>query len=176
MNTSVRLRRAAPTDVERRLALGYDPDICRMYGAGVDAIRPMTVEDAKNWVRGLQKHPHAWVVDHDGLIGEVRLDNVNLQDRRASFAIGILDPLKLGRGVGTEAAILALRHAFNDIGLHRVSLRVLASNARAIRSYEKCGFSIEGRERESAFIDGHWQDDLLMGVIDHEFELAMTKK
>jgi RimJ/RimL family protein N-acetyltransferase len=46
---------------------------------------------------------------------------------------------------------------------------VLAYNKRAIRAYEKCGFVIEGREREAAFVDGAWHDDVMMGLLDHEF-------
>jgi RimJ/RimL family protein N-acetyltransferase len=74
-------------------------------------------------------------------------------------------PALLGKGLGTEATRLVLRHAFNDLGLHRVGLRVLAYNHRAIRSYEKCGFVIEGREREAALVDGAWHDDVLMGAL-----------
>jgi RimJ/RimL family protein N-acetyltransferase len=51
------------------------------------------------------------------------------------------------------------------LGLHRLSVRVLAFNGRAIRAYQKCGFRIEGRERESAWIDGTWHDDLIMGLL-----------
>jgi RimJ/RimL family protein N-acetyltransferase len=64
---------------------------------------------------------------------------------------------------------LALDYAFRALGLHRVSVRVLAHNARAIRAYQKCGFVAEGREREAAFIDGAWYDDLIMGVLDRDF-------
>jgi hypothetical protein len=28
---------------------------------------------------------------------------------------------------------------------------------------------IEGRERESAFIDGIWHDDVMMAILDHEY-------
>ncbi|MNY63079.1 hypothetical protein D3C86_1999940 [compost metagenome] len=61
-----------------------------------------------------------------------------------------------------------LTYAFSELKLHRVSLRVLAINKRAIRSYMKCGFQVEGRERETAFLDGKWHDDLIMGLLEHE--------
>ncbi|UXN76190.1 GNAT family N-acetyltransferase (plasmid) [Devosia sp. A8/3-2] len=41
---------------------------------------------------------------------------------------------------------------------------MLAINERAIRSYQKCGFKIEGQERETAFFDNRWHDDLIMGL------------
>ena len=62
--------------------------------------------------------------------------------------IGIEDPARLDRGLGTEALRLALGLAFAT-GLHLVSVRVSTSNARAIACYRKCGFVEEGREREA---------------------------
>jgi len=42
-------------------------------------------------------------------------------------------------------------------------------NVRAIRAYEKCGFAVEGREREAALVDGSCHDDVIMGILDREF-------
>jgi RimJ/RimL family protein N-acetyltransferase len=64
---------------------------------------------------------------------------------------------------------LVLAHGFGEMNLHRIDLRVLARNGRAIRAYEKCGFVHEGVERESALIDGNWEDDVKMSVLEHEF-------
>ncbi|MDR6899147.1 RimJ/RimL family protein N-acetyltransferase [Rhizobium miluonense] len=99
----------------------------------------------------------------------IRLDNVNPQDKRATMAIGIYDPALLGKGFGTEAIMLLLRHAFGEMELHRIGIRVLAYNQRAIRAYEKCGFVVEGRERETAYVNGSWHDDIMMGLLDREF-------
>ncbi|MAS06975.1 MAG: GNAT family N-acetyltransferase [Ahrensia sp.] len=170
---SVTLRRARPSDVDARFALGRDSGITELYGLDPDALRRFDRDTAEAWVRRLSEHPCAWIIEHDGsLIGEVRLDRIDRTDRRASLAIGIADPALLGKGLGTEAARLALAHAFETLGLHRISVRVLARNGRAIRSYEKCGFRIEGRERESVFFRGEWEDDVMMGLLDREFVRA----
>jgi RimJ/RimL family protein N-acetyltransferase len=163
------LRRAQSNDVEACLRLGNDPDILEMFGVSRDAVRPPTPESAARWVQNLMGHPRAWVLETDRLIGEVRLDRIDRQDRRASLAIGILDPDCLGRGLGTQAIMLVLCHAFHDLKLHRVAIRVLAYNTRAIRTYQKCGFLIKGREREAAFVNGQWHDDVIMGLLEHEF-------
>ena len=59
-----------------------------------------------------------------------------------------------------------LKHAFSAMRLHRISLRVIADNVRAIRGYSACGFVEEGRERETVFIDGQWHEDILVGLLD----------
>lgn len=164
----VTLRPPVESDVEARLALGRDPEIHRMYGGSRSNFRPLTPEGAKAWFTWVQAHPCAWVIEHEGLIGDIRLDNINGQDRRASLAIGIADPVAHGRGLGTEAIGLVAVHAFGQMALHRLAVRVLAFNQRAIRAYQKCGFHIEGRERESACVDGAWHDDVIMGLLASE--------
>nr|WP_051336466.1 GNAT family protein [Rhizobium sullae] len=166
----VRLRIPRVADAEARFRLGYNPEIVEMFGVSRKDVRPITVEGAAGWVQKLIQHPHAWVIEAGGvLIGEIRLDRVDPQDRRASMAIGIYDAASLGRGFGTEAIMLLLDHAFGTMELHRIAIRVLAYNARAIRAYEKCGFIVEGREREAAFVNGHWHDDIMMGLLSREF-------
>jgi len=165
----VRLRPPADGDVAARFALGRDPGIAEMFGASRDRIRPLTEADAAAWVRRVAGHPHGWIIEHGRLLGEIRLDNLDPRDRSASLAIGILDSAALGQGLGTEAIRLLLGYAFGPLALHRIGIRVLAYNRRAIRAYEKCGFRIEGRERETAFVNGHWHDDVIMGLLDHEF-------
>ena len=164
------LRRPVPGDVEARLAIGQHAEIVRAYGYSFDPAEPFTREHAERSIDFLIGQPHAWVIDVGGFIGHVRFHTVDGHDRRAAVAIGIDDPARLGQGLGTEALRLALGFGFAT-GLHRVSVRVLASNTRAIACYRKCGFVEEGREREAAFVEGGWQDDLIMGLLDREFEL-----
>jgi RimJ/RimL family protein N-acetyltransferase len=45
---------------------------------------------------------------------------------------------------------------------------VYESNHRAIRSYEKAGFILEGKMREAQYIDGSYVDVLLMSVLRPE--------
>jgi RimJ/RimL family protein N-acetyltransferase len=164
------IRRVRADDGEGFFALNGDPDIHEMFGGSRDTFRPMTREAAEAMVKRLSEHPFAWVIEHAfRVIGEARLDRVDMQDRRASFAIGILDPQCLGRGIGTEAMRLVLQFAFDQLKLHRISVRVLAYNERAIRSYQRCGFVIEGRERGAAWVNGEWHDDIIMGLLDREF-------
>jgi RimJ/RimL family protein N-acetyltransferase len=164
----VTLRPPVEADMEVRLALGRDPEIHRMYGGSRADLRPLTRDGVADWYRRLSALPCGWVIEHERLIGEIRLDNVNAQDRRASLAIGIADPTALGQGLGTEAIGLVAAYAFGSMALHRLSVRVLAFNEKAIRAYQRCGFRVEGRERDAALVDGAWRDDLIMGLLAHE--------
>ncbi len=133
----------------------------------------MSIEEAR---AGLRSGPDtnarfAWVIadDDDRLVGGCRLYNVDLQHRSARFAIGLVDPARLGQGFGSEATLLVVAHAFDDLGLHRVDLVVLADNVRAVRAYEKAGFRTEGRLRQTLWRDGRWHDDLLLAILAPEY-------
>ena len=171
----VTLRRPRQDDVQARLKLGTSAEIHRMYGGNRSELQPITEEEASFWVQRLLDQEYAWIIEASHLIGEIRLDRVDLRDRRASLAIGIEDASQLGKGLGSEAIALALGYAFNDLRLHRVSVRAVDYNLRAIRAYQKCGFIIEGKEREAAFVDGIWHDDVVMAILDREY-LALQRR
>ncbi|RWO40142.1 MAG: N-acetyltransferase [Mesorhizobium sp.] len=89
------------------------------------------------------------MIETDRLIGEVRLDRIDMQDKRASLAIGILDPDCLGKGLGTEATVLVLGHAFRDLKLHRMPQAKAISRAARRRhggsEYRKARIRRKGR-------------------------------
>ena len=166
----VRLRSPLPADAEARAALGVSAGIVRMYGAIAESAPRLPLARARQWLKGLQRHPCAWVIEADGqLAGEARLDNINRDDLRARLAIGLFSDRHLGRGIGHRAVDLVLDHAFGAMALHRVDLRVLACNERAIRCYLACGFLREGIERDSARVGDAWEDDWIMSILDHEY-------
>lgn len=69
------------------------------------------------------------------------------------------------RASGTEAARLFTDFGFAGLHLHRISLRVLAENAAARRSYEKAGFVQEGVFRDMELLDGAYRDVVFMAKL-----------
>lgn len=76
----------------------------------------------------------------DEFVGEVVLNEYELDRNCCSFRISLRGPAWYGRGFGTEATALIVEHGLRSIGLDRIELEVLARNPRARRSYEKVGF------------------------------------
>ncbi|HKZ70991.1 MAG TPA: GNAT family protein [Anaerolineales bacterium] len=106
----------------------------------------------------------------DRLIGTALLDGIGWPHGFGWLGIGIGEREFWGKGYGTDAVQVILRYAFTELNLWRVSLSVLATNARAIRAYEKCGFVLEGRVRGLAHIDGERIDEVFMGILREEWE------
>ena len=70
-----------------------------------------------------------------------------------------------GKGLGTETARLFTDFGFAGLHLHRISLRVLAENTAARRSYEKAGFVQEGVFRDMELLDGAYRDVVFMAKL-----------
>lgn len=108
--------------------------------------------------------------DRSTIKGLVTLASIDWAARSAELHIMIGREADRGKGLGTFAVTEMLRHAFRDLGLHRVELEALVGNDRAVHVYEKCGFQSEGVRREAAYKDGAWVDLCHMAVLDSEWE------
>ena len=112
----------------------------------------------------------------DRLIGTCAFSQLDGDNGSTLYHITIGEHDAWGKGYGTEATDLMLTHAFTQLGLHRVGLTVFEYNERALRSYEKSGFVIEGRAREAIFRDGRYWDEIQMSVLIDEWEVRNRKR
>lgn len=97
-------------------------------------------------------------------IGNIYLRSIDWVARNAELHTFIAEQEYRGKGYGSTAVRLVMKHAFKDLGLLRLYLYVLANNAAAIATYEKCGFVREGRLRHHVFKQGAFEDMIVMGV------------
>jgi RimJ/RimL family protein N-acetyltransferase len=102
-------------------------------------------------------------------VGHIGYEHLDLRRRNTELGIVLGYPDMLSKGIGTEAIRLFLRVCFEELGLHRVGLRVLRANERGIRCYEKCGFKEEGSLREWHYSRGRWHDLVLMSILEDEY-------
>jgi RimJ/RimL family protein N-acetyltransferase len=105
-----------------------------------------------------------------------------VRDRRNPFSLLQI----LIHDAGTEATRWIVNHAFEQLGMHRVSLGVIGDNPRAITLYENMcadvpsrlfpsksacrGFVEEGRERKANYQDGKWWDIVSMGILEEDWK------
>ncbi len=128
-----------------------------------------TLKTVQTFLAGLASRDDRadWAIirEADGaFIGEVVLNELDQDNQSMNFRIG-LQAEYLGQGYGTEATRAVIEYGLAVIGLHRIRLEVYAFNPRAQRVYEKCGFRVEGIEREALFWDGQWIDSMIMSVL-----------
>jgi RimJ/RimL family protein N-acetyltransferase len=168
------LRAVERKDVELFHEWINDPEVT----AGLALYLPMSMRDEEGWFDGLaSRPPQERPLAIDGragegwkLIGNSGFFDLDHTARSSEIGIMIGDKSYWNRGYGTEAMSLLLRHGFETLNLNRISLRVYAGNLRAIRSYEKAGFSLEGRLREAVYKRGAYDDVLMMSVLRSEWD------
>lgn len=170
----VRLRALEPTDAETVWSWYRDHEFSVLDGNTYGT----SIETTRAFLDSLKSPSYAdasfGIETETGvLIGMVRLKRGVPEDRHADFGIAI-ERAYWNRGYGTDATRTILRFAFEEMNLHRVSLGVLDYNVRAQRCYEKCGFRVEGRLRQSRFRDGRWCDEILMGILQDEFSTLIS--
>lgn len=106
------------------------------------------------------------------LVGFIDLGGFDRLAHSAWVAIGIGEEDCRGRGLGSDAMRILTRYAFTVLNLHRINLTVFEYNARAIRSYEKCGFAFEGCQRQFLLRDGRRWDMIFMGLLKEDWMAA----
>jgi RimJ/RimL family protein N-acetyltransferase len=110
-------------------------------------------------------------LDDDRVIGEIGLDEVDWVHGETFVGISIGERDLWGKGYGTDAMRIVLRYAFTELNLERVTLTVFEYNPRAMRSYEKAGFTVEGRLKKMLLRGGRRWDEFFMGILRREWEL-----
>ncbi|RJK95346.1 GNAT family N-acetyltransferase [Vallicoccus soli] len=143
-----------------------DPELQRLTGSRA----PVERAALRAWLRSRREHADRadWAVlrrSDNVFLGEAVLNELSPEDASCNFRIW-LSGAHVGQGYGTEATRLVVEHALRDVGLHRVSLSVYAFNERARRSYERCGFVLEGRLRDALRWEGRWHDELVMAALE----------
>jgi len=133
----VRLRPLEPADAPLLETWLADPEVTEALFV------PSSPEaDYRAEVAASEADLNLGIVLSDGrLVGVAGLSAVDLEAHSASLAIFLGNKSTWGRGIGREAAALAIDHAFGALGLERLWLCVAPTNARALRLYARLGFS-----------------------------------
>jgi RimJ/RimL family protein N-acetyltransferase len=103
--------------------------------------RPVSREEHDAWFDAIRVRDDVaiFAIREDGrLVGTCQL-LCSGSEAELRIRIGVADARD--RGLGTAAVRLLVAHGFQRLGLERIWLQVFAHNARAIRAYEKVGFT-----------------------------------
>jgi RimJ/RimL family protein N-acetyltransferase len=102
----------------------------------------------------------AWDKVTGAFIGESYLANPDWHVPCIEVGYFTVQPL-IGKGYATEAARATVQFAFEHLGVGRIELQCRAENLASQRVAEKCGFTLEGRFRQSH----RRKDDVLVDVL-----------
>lgn len=146
-----------------------DPEAMSWWGQSAPVVSLNLVrERLEQWLADevVFGFPVAFIIeslDHEE-IGLILLSDIQMIDRSVELSI-VLGSRYREQGLGSDALATLVGVAFEQWGLHRVTVRSEAANTRAHRFFEHNGFRLEGRLREARFLDSGWSDILIFGCI-----------
>jgi RimJ/RimL family protein N-acetyltransferase len=134
---------------------------------------PYTDADADEWLalvakitqqQGRQVHFAIRSAD-DSLIGGCGFDGFQVgKSHRAEVGYWLARPF-WGRGIMTVVVQRVCQHAFEELGLAKITAHVFSHNPASARVLEKCGFQQEGFLRKHFLKDGRFIDARLFGLL-----------
>lgn len=111
---------------------------------------------------------HYIIIELSGIaVGYFRISNYSEQNNNCYLGCDI-HPKYANMGIGYRAYCSLLPNLQNlsifKRPLHKVSLEVLSSNHRAIKLYEKLGFTVDGVKRDEVYKDGIYINSVIMSI------------
>ena len=154
----MRVRRAEPRDADFLLGLITHEETRPFLGNRA----PTTTADV---LRDIEHHD--WFVGEvDGEpVGCVGYEVVSEQHRIVEAGRFAIDPRFRGRGYGLALARAFQRLVLQELGYHRIELKVYGFNERAIAHAEASGYVREGVKRRAYLKDGDWVDAVLFALL-----------
>ncbi len=125
---------------------------------------PCLEMEETEWFESLPKRKHTDRVcaivlkADDQVIGSMGLHMIDWVSRTASTGAFIGREDLLGKGLGTEAKMMWLKHAFLELDLRQIYSRVFEFNGRSMGYAKKCGYSEIARYPKAIFRDGGYHD------------------
>jgi RimJ/RimL family protein N-acetyltransferase len=169
----VRLEPLTPLHAEAVLAAADDDAVF----AHLSFLRPRTLADAEALVeRYLSGHCVPWVqveVATGEVVGLTSYYEVDAAMRTVAIGWTWLARRVWRTGVNTEAKLLLLRRAFDDLGTVRVVWHTDIRNDRSQAAIARLGAQREGVLRKHKLRpDGSWRDTVTFSMLDDEWPAA----
>jgi RimJ/RimL family protein N-acetyltransferase len=111
-------------------------------------------------------------------VGHISLGGISWKNKSARVSrVLVGNTEKRGRGICQGMIQCILELGFDALELHKITLGVYDFNTSAIRCYEKAGFKIEGRLRDTFLYEGDEYWTLVeMGILEDEWRALKEKK
>ncbi|NHN25110.1 GNAT family N-acetyltransferase [Flavobacterium jejuense] len=101
-------------------------------------------------------------------IGLIDLFDFDPKNNRAGIGILIQKKEDRTKGIGTEALDLLIQYAFNQLQLHQLYANIGVENKHSLQLFSKFGFQEIGIKKDWNKINGNYQDEYLVQLINHK--------
>jgi [ribosomal protein S5]-alanine N-acetyltransferase len=120
----------------------------------------------------VKKDIYFWAIHikNSGLhIGNIKIDPVNLKHGTAEYGIMMGRKSEWKKGYAKEASLAIIDYCFEEIGIRKITLGVVASHINAAMLYYKIGFGLEGTLKKQGIYNNIYCDALRMAIFNPNF-------
>lgn len=103
------------------------------------------------------------------LIGYLSVNDIDLLNRKAQWGGIVIDKNEARKGYATEAALLMLKHVFEEMGLNMFWGYWLEEHKASLRMAEKLGFVKEGCLRDFVFKGNRFRSVYILSMLKDEY-------
>lgn len=129
-----------------------------------------TLDDLKDFIEARNQDDYMFAIEFEGRhVGNVRLYDIDKDNRRAEIGFLVGDKSIQGKGVGTEAVSAVTKYALTELELHQVTAGTFSDNIASIRLLEKSGFRKEAHFRDYVFWNGEFRDVFRFGRLATDY-------
>jgi [ribosomal protein S5]-alanine N-acetyltransferase len=165
---SLHLRPWDPADARPLVGAFTDPDIRRWHVNVID-----DEDEALQWIESWRQRwqtesDASWAVVDQGtgaLLGRVALRRIDLVNGEAECSYWVL-PAARHRGVASGATDRMVFWAFDELGLHRLTIVHSLANTASCAVAASIGFSLEGTMTSSQLLVDGWHDTHLHAKVN----------
>ena len=147
-----------------------DPDVIRYMESGGN----YTEEKLRSFLKEVEeKEILFWAIHlkENGMhLGNIKMDPVSEKDSRAEYGIMMGRKSEWGKGYAREASNAIIDYCFNELGIRKITLGVVADNEAAVHLYKTMGFSQEGVYKKHSLYEGKYCDIIRMALFNPDFE------
>jgi len=109
------------------------------------------------------------ITQNGELLGTANLVGIDWKNRHAEHGVMIGPMAARRQGIGTDAIMAVMRHAFDEMGLERLDSSIIEYNEASQRAYARCGWVVEGRQRRWFYRKGRCWDRIIIGITRDDY-------
>jgi ribosomal-protein-alanine N-acetyltransferase len=172
MKIEIKLRKLMLADVDEEYCSWYlngDGHLQYFTGSGREFSKNVLIEDFE---KGESSGSHYYYVIEvaDGTrIGNVKIGPIDIRNRNSDLVCLIGDRSYLGKGIASQAILLANQIAFETHNIRRLQGGMHSPNIPSIKAYTNAGWIIEATMRGFYLIDGAPVDRVCVACLNPKY-------
>lgn len=133
---------------------------------------PISYKQQKDWFESNYKKDYRFIIcdsETDKKIGYVSFKITDQISRKGQLALKLVEEAR-GKGFGEDSVKTMTSFLLNKINLNRLYTHIIDYNKGSLSLFKKCGWTFEGKERESIYMNNEFHDNILLSYLKGEYQ------